>query len=47
MVVLGGITVMFLAGLPLRLFLGGAAAVAVAAPIAYQHAARLSAQARD
>ena len=35
MVVLGGITVMFVAGVPLRLFLGGAAGVAVAMPIAY------------
>ena len=31
----GGAVVMFLAGLPLRWFLGGAAAVAIAAPIAY------------
>jgi rod shape determining protein RodA len=35
MVVLCGITVMFLAGLPLWIFLAPAAAVAVAAPIAY------------
>ena len=35
MVVLGGITVMFVAGVPMRLFLGGAAALAVAAPIAF------------
>ncbi|MFL6861390.1 MAG: rod shape-determining protein RodA [Allosphingosinicella sp.] len=35
MVLAGGITMMFLSGLPLRLFLGGAAAVAVAAPIAF------------
>jgi rod shape determining protein RodA len=35
MVVFGGLTIMFLAGLPLRLFLGGATAVAVAVPIAY------------
>jgi rod shape determining protein RodA len=35
MVVWGGLTVMFLAGLPLRLFIGGAAAVAVMVPIAY------------
>lgn len=35
MVVFGGLTVMFLAGLPLRLFVGGAAAVAVAVPVAY------------
>jgi rod shape determining protein RodA len=36
MVVLCGVTVMFLAGLPLWIFLAPAAAVAVAAPIAYQ-----------
>jgi rod shape determining protein RodA len=35
MVVAGGISVMFLAGLPLRLFAGGAAFVAVAGPIAF------------
>jgi rod shape determining protein RodA len=35
MVVLGGVTVMFVAGVPRRLFLGGEAAVAVAAPIAF------------
>jgi len=35
MVVLSGITVMFLAGLPLRLFIGGATALAIAAPIAF------------
>jgi rod shape determining protein RodA len=35
MVVLGGLTVMFVAGVPMRLFLGGAAALAVAAPIAF------------
>jgi rod shape determining protein RodA len=35
MVLLGGLTVMFVAGVPLRLFIGGATAVAVAAPIAY------------
>jgi rod shape determining protein RodA len=35
MVLAGGITIMFLAGLPLRLFLGGLAAVAVAGPIAF------------
>ncbi|HEX8215702.1 MAG TPA: rod shape-determining protein RodA [Allosphingosinicella sp.] len=35
MVVFGGLTVMFLAGLPLRLFIGGGLAVAVAVPIAY------------
>jgi rod shape determining protein RodA len=35
MVVFGGLTVMFLAGLPLRLFVGGFAAVAVAIPVVY------------
>jgi rod shape determining protein RodA len=35
MVVFGGLTVMFLAGLPLRLFIGGLAGVAVIVPIAY------------
>ena len=35
MVLAGGMTVMFLAGLPLRLFLGGAAFLAVAGPVAY------------
>jgi rod shape determining protein RodA len=35
MVVAGGLTIMFLAGLPLRLFVGGAAFLAVAGPIAY------------
>jgi rod shape determining protein RodA len=35
MIAFGGLTVMFLAGLPLRLFLGGAAAVAVALPVAF------------
>lgn len=35
MVVAGGITMMFLAGLPLRLFAGGAAFVAVAGPVAF------------
>ncbi|MEO8559691.1 MAG: rod shape-determining protein RodA, partial [Rhodospirillales bacterium] len=35
MVLLGGVTVMFVAGVPMRLFLGGAAALAVAAPIAF------------
>ena len=46
MVVLGGVTVMFLAGVPWWLFVGGAAAaIAVAAPIAVQHDARLPAQA--
>ena len=35
MVVVGGITIMFLAGLPLRLFVGGAAFLGVAGPIAF------------
>ena len=35
MVVAGGAIVMFLAGLPLRLFIGGGAAVAISAPLAY------------
>jgi rod shape determining protein RodA len=35
MVVLGGLTVMFVAGVPLRLFVGGLAMLAVAAPVAY------------
>ena len=35
MILLGGITVMFVAGVPMRLFLAGAAVIAVAAPIAY------------
>lgn len=35
MVLLGGVTVMFVAGLPMWLFLGAAAAGAVAAPIVY------------
>ena len=35
MVVLGGLTVMFLAGLPLRLFLGGAAVLAVVGPVSF------------
>jgi rod shape determining protein RodA len=35
MVLAGGLTIMFLAGLPLRLFLGGVAAVAVAGPVAF------------
>lgn len=34
MIVIGGITVMFLAGIPLRLFLGGALALAAAVPLA-------------
>ncbi|MCW3836652.1 rod shape-determining protein RodA [Sphingomonas canadensis] len=33
MIVAGGITVMFLAGVPLRLFIGGALAIAVAVPL--------------
>jgi rod shape determining protein RodA len=35
MVVLGGVTIMFLAGVPLRLFLGGIAGIAVLVPIAF------------
>ena len=35
MVAFGGLTVMFLAGLPLRLFVGGAAVMAVAIPTGY------------
>lgn len=35
MIALGGLTVMFLAGVPLRLFLGGGLALAIAAPLAY------------
>ncbi|MES2754198.1 MAG: rod shape-determining protein RodA [Pseudomonadota bacterium] len=35
MIAMGGVTVMFLAGIPLRLFLGGALAAAVAAPLAF------------
>lgn len=35
MIVAGGITVMFLAGIPLRLFVGGAALIAAAVPIAF------------
>lgn len=35
MIVAGGLVVMFLAGLPLRLFLGGIGAVVVMAPLAY------------
>jgi rod shape determining protein RodA len=35
MVVFGGLTIMFLAGIPLRLFVGGGAALAVALPIAF------------
>jgi rod shape determining protein RodA len=35
MLLAGGLTLMFLAGLPLRLFLGGAAVVAIAGPVAF------------
>jgi rod shape determining protein RodA len=35
LIVLNTVTLMFLAGLPLRLFIGGAAAVAAAIPLAY------------
>lgn len=35
MIVAGGLSVMFLSGLPLRLFIGGGVALAVAAPLAY------------
>jgi rod shape determining protein RodA len=35
MVIAGGLTVMFLAGLPLRLFVGGAAFVGIVGPIAF------------
>jgi len=35
MVVLGGLTVMFVAGVPMRLFIGGATALAIAGPIAF------------
>ncbi|KZE18869.1 MULTISPECIES: rod shape-determining protein RodA [Sphingomonas] len=35
MITAGGLTVMFLAGLPLRLFVGGALGVAIAAPLAF------------
>lgn len=35
MIVAGGVTVMFLAGLPLRLFIGAGAAVSMIAPMAY------------
>ncbi len=38
MITAGGLTVMFLAGLPIRLFVGGALAVAIAAPLAYHFA---------
>jgi len=36
MICFGGVTVMFLAGTPLRLYLGGLAAAAVAVPLAFQ-----------
>jgi rod shape determining protein RodA len=36
MVAFSGLAVMFLAGLPLRLFVGGAAAIAVVVPVAFQ-----------
>ena len=35
MIAAGGVTIMFLAGIPLRLFIGGALAAAVAAPLAF------------
>jgi rod shape determining protein RodA len=35
MICMGGLTIMFLAGIPLRLFVGGAAVLAVAAPLAF------------
>jgi rod shape determining protein RodA len=35
MITAGGLTVMFLAGLPIRLFVGGALALAIAAPLAF------------
>jgi rod shape determining protein RodA len=35
MVTAGGLTIMFLAGLPLRIFVGGAALLAVAGPVAF------------
>jgi rod shape determining protein RodA len=35
MIVAGGLTIMFLAGLPLRLFIAGAGALALAAPLAF------------
>ena len=35
MVILGGVTLMFVAGVPMRLFLAGAGAIAVAAPIVF------------
>ncbi|MFX6941415.1 FtsW/RodA/SpoVE family cell cycle protein, partial [Acinetobacter baumannii] len=34
MIVIGGVTVMFLAGVPLRLFIGGGLALAAAVPLA-------------
>ena len=48
MITAGGVTVMFLAGMPLRLFIGGGLArAAIAAPVAYHSAARISAQPRS
>ncbi|KQM65704.1 rod shape-determining protein RodA [Sphingomonas sp. Leaf17] len=38
MIAFGGITVMFLAGVPLRLFVGGAMSIAIAGPIAFNYA---------
>lgn len=38
MIAVGGVTVMFLAGIPLRLFIGGALLMAVAAPLAVNFA---------
>ena len=38
MICAGGVTVMFLAGIPLRLFIGGALALAIAAPLAVNFA---------
>lgn len=35
MITIGGVTVMFLAGIPLRLFIGGALGLAAAVPLAY------------
>lgn len=34
----GGVTIMFLAGVPMRLFIGGALALAIAAPLAFNYA---------
>jgi rod shape determining protein RodA len=38
MICAGGATIMFLAGIPLRLFIGGAVALAIAAPLAFNFA---------